>query len=306
MTTTTTLIKQLREATFASYLDCRAALEAHAGDFDKALEQLRAASLDKAEKKSERVTPEGLVIVQRAGDAVCAVQLDCETDFVALTPEFKRFAHRVADRVLADARLTDPERVLAADFDDTPGQATAPQGITLALKALAAKMGENITLSRAARFQAGPAGVVEGYLHVGALEGYGPQEGRLGVLVELALEDAAAVRDRAAVQALAHDLALHIASSGPRYVSPETIPPAEMDEQRAQLNAQLAIENKPEAIKARILEGRLAKFYETTCLLNQTYLKDETLRVAEVLRQQSAAMGTPVTVARFARFELGV
>jgi elongation factor Ts len=301
--TTTTLIKQLREATFASYLDCRQALEDQRGDFDKALEQLRAANLDKAEQKTERETREGLVVVARSDDAACAVELNCETDFVALTQEFKHFAHCLADRIVADAALTDLDRVLAADFAGTSGQA-APSSIALAVRELAGKMGENIAIRRVARYQVGPAGVVEAYIHVGALEGYGPQEGRLGVLVELGLEDPAVV-PTAAVRALAHDLALHIASAGPRYVSPAVIPAAELAEQRVQFEAQLAAEHKPEALQARILEGRLNKFYETTCLLNQPYLKDESLRVADLLRQAGAALGTPVRVVRFARFELG-
>lgn len=301
--TTTTLIKQLREATFASYLDCRQALEDQRGDFDKALEQLRAANLDKAEQKTERETREGLVVVARSDGAACAVELNCETDFVALTQEFKHFAHRLAGRIVADAALTDLDRVLAADFVDMPGRA-APSSIALAVRELAGKMGENIAIRRVARFQTGPAGVVEAYIHVGALEGYGPQEGRLGVLVELGLEAPAVVADPA-TRALAHDLALHIASAGPRYVSPEAIPAAELAEQRAQFEAQLAAEHKPEALQARILEGRLNKFYETTCLLNQPYLKDESLRVADLLRQAGVALGTPVRVVRFARFELG-
>jgi elongation factor Ts len=298
MTTTAMLIKQLREATYASYLDCARTLEAHAGDFDKALEQLRAVGLDKAEKKAERETLEGLVVVERAGDRVAAIALACETDFVARTQEFKGLAHRLAEAVLADPVPTNVDRLLAAALPGAPDQTVA-----LAVKELAGKLGENIVIDQVARFEAGPMSVVEGYIHVGALEGYGPGEGRVGVLVELEVEGERAAQTLA--HDLAHNVALHIASAGPRYLSRETIPDSELAAQRTELEAQAAAENKPEAIRAKILEGRLAKFYRETCLLSQPYLKDDSLDVAGWLRQAANEIGAPVRVVRFARFELG-
>jgi elongation factor Ts len=106
------------------------------------------------------------------------------------------------------------------------------------------------------------------------------------------------------VQNVAHDLALHVASGAPRYLSPETIPAGDMAEQRAELESQLAAETKPEAIKVKIREGRLDKFYRTTCLLKQPYLKEDSLSVAAWLPQQGQAIGAPLRVVRFARFEL--
>ena len=264
---------------------------------DQALEQLRAVGLDKAEKKAERETSEGLIVVERAGDSACALELDCETDFVARTQEFKQFAHQLAGQMLADPTLIDLESVLAAEFVATPGQTVA-----LAIKALVGKLGENVAIGRVARYAAGPGRRVEGYIHVGALEGYGPGEGRLGVLVEVEAEGAT---DSEAVQAVAHDLALQVASGAPRYLAPESIPAEDMAEQRAELDAQLAVENKPAAIQAKILEGRLNKFTQETCLLSQPYLKDESLSVAAWLQQQSEAIGAAVRVVRFDRFALG-
>ena len=297
MTTSTMLIKQLREATYASYLDCAKTLAAFDGDYDQALEQLRAVGLDKAEKKAERETPEGLIVLAGEGARVCVLELDCETDFVARTQDFKQFAHHLAGQMLADPALSDLDRVLAAAFVGAPGQTVA-----LAIKALAGRLGENVTLGRVARYEAGPGRQVEGYLHVGALEGYAEGEGRLGVLVEVQAEGAA---DTAAVQAVAHDLALHIASGAPRYLAPETIPAEDMAEKRTELDAQLAAEHKPEALQAKILEGRLHKFYQETCLLSQPFLKDDSLSVAAWLQQQSEAIGAAVRVVRFTRFELG-
>ena len=299
MTTTAMLIKQLREATYASFLDCSNALKAHDGDYDKALEQLRASGLRKADKVADRETLDGLIVVGQTERSVCAIELNCETDFVARTQEFRSFAHCVVEQVLGDPALTDAERVLAADYIDAPGQTVA-----MVVKELAGKLGENIQLGRVARYEQGAASVLEGYIHAGAIDGYGPMEGRAGVLVELGVEDPAAVNDSAALQALAHDLALQIASDCPRYVSIADIPAEELDEQRQEFAAQLANQDKPDAIKARIIEGQLNKFYRQTCLLSQDYVKEPDLTVEGLLQQAGAEIGSPVAVVRFARFEL--
>jgi elongation factor Ts len=299
MSTTTMQIKQLRAATYASFLDCVKALEAHKGDFDQALAQLRAASLSKGDEKANRETHEGLVVVKRADNRVCAVEINCETDFVALTHEFKMYAHRIAEQILDDAALGNVESVLEADFIDSPGQA-----ISLAMKELAGKLGENITIGRAAHYEAQGAGIVEGYIHAGATEGYGPAEGRLGVLVELGVEDASAVVDAVSLQSLAHDLALQIASGNPAYLSKKDIPADELDRQRIKLAGQLAAESKLDDAQAQILEGALSKFYQDVCLLSQAYIKDESISIEDLLRQKSEEIGTPVAVVRFDRFAL--
>lgn len=299
MSTTTIQIKQLREATYASFLDCVKALEAHGGDFDQALAQLRAASLSKGGEKANRETHEGLVIVKRANHSVCAVEINCETDFVALTREFKSFAHRIADQILGDPALNDVDSVMAADFVDRPGQA-----ISLAAKELAGKLGENITIGRVARYESQRASIVEGYIHAGATEGYGPAEGRLGVLVELGVEDLPGVVDTGALQDLAHNLALQIASSSPAYLSKDDIPAGELDRQRMVLAAQLSTKSKPDDIQAQSLEGLLGKFYRDVCLLSQAYIRNESMSIEDLLRQKSEEIGTPITVVQFDRFGL--
>lgn len=299
MSTTAMQIKQLREATYASFLDCAKALEAHDGDFDQALEQLRSTNLSKGDQKANRETREGLVIVKQADNIVCAVEVDCETDFVALTQEFKRFAHRIADQILRDPTLTDVNSVLAAGFMDMPGQT-----ISLAAKELAGKLGENIEIGRVARYESRSKGVIEGYIHAGATEGYGPAEGRLGVLIELDVRDATVDVDTNILQDLAHNLALQIASGNPTYLSRDDIPVDERDKQHMRLAAQLAAENKQDDIKTDTLEGLLSKHYQEVCLLSQAYIRDESLSIGDLLQQKSEEIGTPVYVVRFARFGL--
>ncbi len=293
----TVLIKQLRDATYASFLDCAQALDAHHGDFAQALAQLQAANASKAEKKAARDTHDGLIIVRQNAAGGCVIELNCETDFVARTAEFKTLAHQLAERILDDPALTDTAATLAAAWDATSGHT-----VEQAIKELVGKLGENIQLGRVARYTQPAAGTIEGYVHAGAIEGYDQHEGRLGVLVELTTAEP--VPDAAQLQAAAHSLALQIASNAPRYVAQHDIPAAELDAQRATLRNELRDMDKPDAIKDKIIAGRLNKFYQATCLLAQAYLLDESLMVTEWLAQIGSALGTPVQVRRFDRIEL--
>ncbi len=297
MVTSKEQVRQLRIATNTSVMDCVKTLEMHGGDYAKALEHLRTINLKKATKQADRETHDGLIVVKRSGYTVCAVELNCETDFVALTQEYKTLTHHIADQILGDATLTEGERVLAADFIDSPGQS-----IALAIQELAGKLGENITLGRAARYESSPNTLVEGYIHAGAIDGYGPLEGRLGVLIELETE--ASVIESAILPELARNLALQIASDNPLYIARDLIPAAELNRQRNLWTDELEASGKSDAIKAKILEGKLNKFYQQTCLSDQTYIRDENIRVGDLLRQTGEQLGAPVKVARFIRYAL--
>ncbi len=299
MTITTAMIKDLRELTGAGILDCKQVLQDHDGDFDKAAEYLRQQGLAVVAKKSGRETKEGLVILKTAGDVVGAVAVACETDFVARTADFRGFAHRLADQVLADAALTDVATALSAECADAPGKTVAE-----VIQEMISKMGENIVVTNVARYQPGGASLVEGYIHVGAVEGYGPLEGRVGVLVELRV-DAAAACASPALRELAHDLALQIAALKPAYIARADIPEATLVEKQEELRAQAVAAHKPEAIIAKILEGQLAKFYQEACLLEQVFIREEDVTVADWLQQKSQALGATVTIARFARLAVG-
>ena len=144
---------------------------------------------------------------------------------------------------------------------------------------------------------------MHGYIHAGAINGYGPDEGRLGVLVELELGDKTAVSNEIS-QAIAHELALHIAFAAPKYVSIADIPADILAQEQERLWSEVAAENKPDAIKGKMAAGRLSKFYEQNCLLAQSFLKDDHLTVAEWLARQSKDVGTAVSVTRFVRSEI--
>jgi elongation factor Ts len=297
MTITTAMIKELRKVTGAGLLDCTKAIQANGGDFEKAVNTLREKGWSTAAQKAGQETRAGLVIVKERGDSICAVQVSCETDFVARTDDFIAFTRRITDQVLDDASLTDAEKVLAADF--IPGKTTAD-----AIQEMITKLGENIIIRGVARYPLGKAGTtVEGYIHAGTLEGdYGPMEGRIGVLVELGTNNATAA-DGNTLRGLAHDLALHIANLNPGYVSPDDIPDGVIQKERETLMAQLAEENKPDPIKAQVVEGRLNKFYQDVCLTKQAFVKDDDVSIEELLLQKSKEIGGTITINRFVRFE---
>jgi len=298
MTVTTTMIKELREATGAGLLDCRKALQAYEGNLEKAAGYLREQGLSKTARKVGRETRAGLVVVKTLGDCTCAVQVGCETDFVAFTDDLRTLAHGVADLVLADAGLTDVEKLLTANV--APGKTTADM-----IQELVSRLGENITVRRIARYTSGGASVVASYVHAGDIEGrYGPMEGRLGVLVELGVSDVAAVGSNT-LGALAHDLALQIAANNPLYLSPEDIPDDLLRQEHETLIAQLIQENKPEHVKAQIVQGRLDKFTQQVCLLKQAFAKDESVSIEELLEQKNKDTGVSIIINRFARFEVG-
>lgn len=289
MAITAAMIKELREATGAGILDSKKALEANDGDFDKAVEFLREKGLAKAAKKASREANEGLVVALVDGKNAALVAVNCETDFVARTDDFKTFAESLAQQVLANPALTSVEAMLAAPSTSNPEKTVADD-----IQEAISKLGENIILRNVARYtQTGP-GVIEGYVHLG---------GKIGVLAEISVDDASAEGD--ALTELAHDITLQIAAARPQYLSREDVPAEIIEKERNILLAQLENENKPDNIKQRIVEGRLNKFYKEVCLLDQPFVKDDSLSIANLLAEAGKKLGTTVKINRYTRFELG-
>jgi elongation factor Ts len=299
MIITTTMIKELRAATGAGPLNCRQALQTYHGNFEQAARYLRQQDLTRAAQKAGRATDEGVVIVKNTDDSIGVIEMTCETDFVARTTEFKTLAHRLAAQVLADPTLTDANKLLAAGFIDTPHKTTAQ-----VVQELVGKLGENIVVRQVARYAASPTTLIEGYLHVGDVDGYGPQEGRIGVVLELDANQV--ISDDSKLRHLAHDLALQIAASKPGYLSPADIPDDVVQKERQNLVDTLAGANKTEAIKAKIVKNRLNEYYREICLLEQPFIKDKQLSIAELIRQKSRETETVICIKHFARFEIGV
>ncbi len=271
MTITAENVKALRERTGAGMMECKKALVEAGGDLDKAAEAMRKAGLAKADKKAGRVAAEGVIVtaISTDGQAGVVVEVNCETDFVAREKDFQAFAGAVADLALASGQ-SDLEAVLALPMD-------GGQTIEEIRRGLVARIGENITVRRVARLSG--TGRIGAYVH----------GGRIGVLVSLTGGD----------DEVARDIAMHVAASNPRYATPAEVPPAELDKEREILSAQAAQEGKPEAIVAKMVEGRVRKYLAEICLVGQPFVKDPDITVEKRLQQAGA------TVQGFVRYEVG-
>ena len=288
MAVTTADIKQLRESTGAGMLDCKKALQETDGDVDKAIEFLRKKGLAAASKKASREANDGTVSAQVSADGQTAVmvEVNCETDFVARTEDFQAFADALTRQVMAQPELNNPEALLAAKFIDDSKRTVTDQ-----MTEVVAKLGENIIVKNVARLALAGEGVLDSYVHMG---------GRVGVLVEVVGSSDPRVTD------LAHDLALQIAAVNPRYVSENEISAEAIEAEKVIYRAQLAEDKKPDDIKERIIQGKLKKWYSEVTLLNQEFVKDNDLTIAKLVEKTGKEIGAPLTVTRFARFELGV
>jgi elongation factor Ts len=271
MTITAENVKALRERTGAGMMECKKALVEAGGDLDQAAEAMRKAGLAKADKKAGRVAAEGVIVtvVSADGHAGVAVEVNCETDFVAREQDFQAFAAAVAGAALASGQ-SDLEAVLALPLD-------GGQTVEDVRRGLVARIGENITVRRVARIAG--AGRVGAYVH----------GGRIGVLVSLGGGD----------DEVARDIAMHVAASNPRYATPAEVPATELDKEREILSAQAAQEGKPEAIVAKMVEGRVRKYLAEICLVGQPFVKDPDITVEKRLQQAGAK------VLGFVRYEVG-
>lgn len=271
MTITAEAVKTLRERTGAGMMECKRALIETNGDLDAAAELMRKAGLAKADKKAGRVAAEGVVVVQvnAAGTAGVVAEVNSETDFVARQDDFQRFAADVAVAALASGAGT-LEEVLALPL---PGGS-----VDEIRRSLVARIGENIGVRRVARLTA--PGRIGSYVH----------GGRIGALVGLDGGD----------DALARDLAMHVAAANPQFVSPADVPAATVGKEREILAAQAAGEGKPAEIVARMVEGRLRKYLAEICLTGQPFVKDPDVTVEKLLKSAGGAR-----VTGFIRFEVG-
>ena len=291
MAITTAMIKELREATGAGILDSKKALEANEGNFEKAVEFLREKGLAQAAKKASREANEGLVSAKISDDGRRAslVEVNCETDFVARTDDFANLVETMTEQVLNSPPIESVEALLAATYARNAAQTVAD-----AVQEAVSKLGENIVIRRLDQVTLAGEGVIESYIH---------SNNRVGVLVELAT--AGAVADQAGLRELAHDLTLHVAAANPTYIATEDVPADLVENERRLYMAQLIDDNKPDNIKARIVDGRLKKFYSEICLLEQAFVKDDKLSVQKLLQQTGKQLGAAITVRRFTRFEIG-
>lgn len=291
MAVTASMVKELREMTGAGMMDCKKALSATDGDFDKAIEFLREKGLATAEKKAGRIAAEGLVATTiKDGDKVAAiVEVNAETDFVAKNEVFQTFVKEVVEQ----AANTD-----AADIDAFKAEKWAldtSMTVDEKLAAMIAKIGENMNIRRFKKIVS-EDGIVVSYIHAA---------GKIGVLVEAKTEN----NDERVKEAL-KNVAMQVAALNPKYVSTDDVPEEYKEHEKEILIAQAKNDpknaNKPENIIEKMITGRLAKELKEICLLEQEYVKAENKEtVAKYLEMVSKEVGTPVELKRFVRFETG-
>ena len=271
---TASLVKELREKTGAGMMDCKKVLTETDGDMEKAIELLRERGIAKAAKKSGRVAAEGLVeaYISEDGKVGAVVEVNSETDFVAKNEEFKTFVMNVAKQVV-ETNPKDVEELLAQEAKFEAGKT-----VNEALIGKIATIGENLSIRRFARFES--KGLLEKYIH---------GDGKIAVLINMTSGD----------KELAKDLCMQIAAARPEFVKREEVPQERVDKEMEILKVQAMNEGKPEAIAEKIVQGRVGKFYEEICLVDQVFVKDSSKRVSDLLKEKNAE------VVEFARFEKG-
>ena len=280
------LVKELREKTGAGMMDCKKALSETGGDLENAFDWLRKKGLAAAAKKAGRVAAEGLIGLAVEGTRGALVEVNTETDFVARNEQFQSFVREVTRLALG-----------ADSLDALAGAAYPGEGKTVAekLTQLIATVGENMTLRRMARLSVS-RGAVAGYVH----NAQGPGLGRIGVLV--AIESAG---DAAKLAALGKQLAMHVAAASPQALDIKSIDPAAVERERAVLTEQARASGRPEEIIAKMVEGRLRKFYEEVVLLEQTYVIDNESKVKAAVAAASKEAGAAIEIVGFSRLAVG-
>jgi elongation factor Ts len=284
---TAALVKELRSRTGAGMMDCKRALIETGGDIESAIDWLRKKGLAAAAKKGGRLTADGLVgvcVVQGRG---ALVEINTETDFVSRNPDFQTFVASVA-RLALDTG-DDLEALKSSSYPDT-GRTVEEQ-----LTHLIATMGENMNLRRVAVLSAKP-GVVGAYVH----NALSPAVGKIGVIV--ALQSDAPVQ---ALEPVAKQLAMHIAAASPAFVAREDVDTRLLDRERSVLAEQARATGKPETIIEKMVEGRLRRYYEEVCLLDQTFVIDGESKVSDVIERVAKEVGRPLKVTAFQQFVLG-
>jgi elongation factor Ts len=280
------LVKQLREKTGAGMMDCKRALSETEGDIEAAIDWLRKKGLAAAAKKAGRTAAEGLIGVAVDGPRGAVVEVNAETDFVARNELFQGFVKNVAGEAIGTG---DVAALANAAY---PGSART---VAEELTHLIATIGENMSLRRCQALSV-DSGVVSAYIHNQTAPGLG----KIGVLVALESQG-----DPAKLAALGKQLAMHIAASNPQAVDRDGVDASSLERERAVLADQARASGKPEEIIAKMVEGRLRKFYEEVVLLEQIYVIDGESKVNKVLSAAAADLGAPVKVTGFARFQLG-
>ena len=273
MAITTALIKELRERTGAGMLDCKKALEENGGDIEKAIDWLREKGIAKAAKKSGRVAAEGLVFAAVSADRKkgAILEFNSETDFVAKNDEFKTFGEKLVQLSL-EHDLTSEDELKAFELEGKKVEDN--------LTELIAKIGENMNIRRLKLVSTD--GFIETYIHLG---------GKIGVLLNVSGEAIPENVEKA------KGVAMHVAAMDPKYLNSDQVTADDLEREKEIARHQLQQEGKPENIIEKILEGKMRKFYEENCLVNQKYVRDDSVTIEKFI--------APSSIISFDRFKVG-
>ena len=276
------MVKELRERTGVGMMDCKKALEENDGNLEAAIDWLRQKGLSKAAKKAGRATSEGYIGRKMAADnsAASLAELQCETDFVARGEQFQGFANSIAATV----------------FDKNPTDAPALEALLGdGLHNLIATLGENMSVGRFERLQVEGPGVVGVYVH---------SNGKIGVMVEVKCGKAETAAKPELLE-LARNLAMQVTAANAIALDASCVDPALVDREREVYRQKTLDEGKPANIVDKIVEGRIQKFYQEICLMEQPYIRDDKLSIKEFVKAEGKTLGDTLTVGRFVRIQLG-
>ena len=279
-------VKTLREMTSVGMMDCKKALVECDGDMDKAVEWLREKGLAKAAKKAGRIAAEGMSYALTESGVGVVVEVNCETDFVAKNDKFVAFV-KEATKVIMKQNPADVEALMACKTE-------AGETVDEALKNLILVIKENIKVRRFTRYE----GVCSAYVHGG---------GTHGILVNFETTNDIDAKDE--FVAYGKDIAMQVAAANPGYVDEASVPAEVVAKEKEIMLAQMAQDpktaNKPEAVKAKMIEGKIKKFFKENCLVDQEFVKDGDLTVAQYTAKVAKDLGGEIKIVKFARFVKG-
>ena len=278
MAITAALVKELRDRTGAGMMDCKKALTETDGELDEAIKYLRTQGLAAAAKKAGRAAKDGMVTVNGDHRKMAILELNCETEPVSKLSDFRDFGDLLARQAL-ESGAASADELKSQPFAGDP-EHTVEQSVSLKV----AVIGENIVLNRCTVLEAADGNSLGSYVHMGD---------KIGVVVE--------GNERVAAEAL-HDIALHIAASGPRFTTRDEVPDEVVSAEREIALQQTIAQGKPEHIAEKIVAGKMEKYFEQEVLLEQPFAKDSSMSVAEYLRE---AGGEEATIIRFVCYKLG-
>lgn len=279
---TAAMVKELRQSSGAGMMDCKKALSENDGNIEAAQDWLRTKGLASAAKKSGRIASEGLVGVAIEGNVGAVVEVNSETDFVARNETFQDFVKTVAQLGLSSGG--DLEKLQGMDYPDT-GRTVAEE-----LTHMISTIGENMNIRRVA-VETVEQGAIASYMHSAIKPGIG----KIGVLV------AVSGADSGAADAIGKQVAMHVAATNPQALGQDDLDPELVERERTFLTEQARESGKPEEIIAKMIDGRIRKYYQEVCLLEQTFVIDGESKVGKAVE----AAGDGLSIAAFSRFGLG-